>query len=784
MHYVTENLLNSVRKILPLKLRPDYSDLPKFPSDFLWGVGTSAYQVEGNITRNDWHVFTTTPEIKERIRLLSSLVTGEIDLQPAGEAVHHGNIEVLKEDLDRARLLGMNSYRFSIEWSRIQPGSVSVDDAAIQYYHDALEEMHTRGLKPIVTLNHLSLPVWVLTPPTGFVVTEDEGFCSSLRGWESEATVDAFVEFVKIVVERYKDRVDTWITINEPAATVVGIGYIAGVFPPGFNLEGERAKKAYFNLIRAHVRSYREIKSIYGNRPSSVGIAHAVMYPKVTNAATGMTLGAILGVIIGGGIGGNIGLYAFGQSAIPWGAGLGILLGLIAGVIMGGSQDKHKTATKQFDYFYNFHYLDSLITGRVDKAIQQSEKKRDYVDARTFLGLPISEEWKPHIDFIGINYYRSVYVFHNKIISIQAGFTGGAIDGDLRGKMEKYNLLNDLGWEIYPEGLFHFIKSLNDRYHLPILVTENGIPQFADRNRAPYITGHLQQLSRAIKGGAPVMGYIHWSLLDNWELQEAYSEDSRFGLFAVDRSIDIRSSGAMTYPRHITEGALALQYAISSGGIRGAIERFGVISPKGNKVEVGSKTKTSGGFWEGNTEDGSRLILYINALENENFQSRFIGMAFYDDVKRWVWLSGISFEGILKFSHDAYDFTARRDFEARISDGHIIDGKITEGHLMKRWSAKKLKLYGLWNIISGKPPFDKLYFSRMEGEGWIGKALLRSPPVWDVLDSIELEDEKLRFKYVGVEFKCDFSGEVINCFIGYDNKPAWIARKAPDGLPF
>lgn len=783
MHYVPEKLVSSVRRILPLKLRQDYSDLPRFPDDFLWGVGTSAYQVEGNITRNDWHVFTTTPEIKERIKLLSSLITREIDLQPAGEAVHHGNIEVLKEDLERARLLGMNSYRFSIEWSRIQPSPGYVDDAAIKDYHDALEEMHKRGLKPIVTLNHLSLPVWVLTPPSGFIVTEDEGFCNSLRGWESDATVDAFVEFVKIVVERFKDIVDIWITINEPVATVIGIGYIAGGFPPGFNLDGERAKKAYFNLTRAHVRSYREIKSIYGNRPSSVGIAHAVMYPKITNAAMGMTIGAILGIIVGGGIGANIGLYVLGQSAIPWGAGIGILLGIIAGVIIGGAQDKHKIAAKQFDYFYNFHYLDSLINGRVDKAIQQNEKKRDYEDTRTFLGLPVSEEWKPHIDFIGINYYRSVYVFYNKIMSMQADFTGGAIDNDLRGTMEKYNLLNDLGWEIYPEGLFHFIKTLNDRYHLPILVTENGIPQLADRNRAPFITGHLQQLSLAIKEGARVMGYIHWSLLDNWELLEAYSEGSRFGLFAVDRSIDIRSTGARTYPRHITEGALALQYAISSGRIREAIERFGMISPKGDRVEVGPEIKTAGAFWEGNTEDGQRFTLYINALENENLQSRFIGMVFYHDVKKWVRLS---FEGPLKFSHDTCGFTKERDFEARISDGDIIDGKIIEGDLMKRWSAKKLKLYGLWNIISGKPPFDKLYFSRMEGDdtGWKGKALLRSPPVWDVLDSIDLEGGKLRFKYVGVEYKCDISVDVINCFMGYDNKPSWIARKAPDGLAF
>ena len=410
-----DKLIKSITRKLPFKIRPDYSDLPQFPSDFLWGVGTSAYQVEGNITGNDWHVFTTSPEIKKRIKLLSSFITREIDLEPAGEAVHHGNIEVLKEDLDRARSLGINAYRFSIEWSRIQPDPGSIDGEALQYYHDVIEEMHKRDLKPIVTLNHLSLPKWVLTPPkTDFVVAiEDQDFRDSLRGWESNETVDAFVEFVKIVVEKYNDRVDTWITINEPVATVIGVGYIAGAFPPGFSLDGERAKKAYFNLIKG------SIKSMYGNKPSSVGIAHAMMYPKVTGAAMGMTIGAVLGVIVGGGIGANIGLFTLCPLALLWGAGIGIVFGFITGAIIGGSQDKHKTATKQFDYFYNLHFLDSLVKGRVDKAIQYSEAKRDYEDIETFLGIPFSEKWKSHIDFIGINYYRSVYVYYNKIMSIR-----------------------------------------------------------------------------------------------------------------------------------------------------------------------------------------------------------------------------------------------------------------------------------------------------------------------------------------------------------------------------
>ncbi|MCE8423436.1 MAG: hypothetical protein J5U16_05840, partial [Candidatus Methanoperedens sp.] len=163
-----------------------------------------------------------------------------------------------------------------------------------------------------------------------------------------------------------------------------------------------------------------------------------------------------------------------------------------------------------------------------------------------------------------------------------------------------------------------------------------------------------------------------------------------------------------------------------------------------------------------------------------------ISLAADYNFKKWVRLSRISFDGILRFSHEACAFSDRRDFEASTSDNDLIKGTIIEGVLRKSWSCKKLRLYGLWNIISGKPPFDILYFSRMEGDdtGWKGKALLSSPPVWDVLDAIDLDAGKLRFKYVGVEYKCDFSADIIKCFKGYDNKPSWTARKSPDGLMF
>ncbi len=471
------NLINRIKtKLQSVSRKPcsDFSDLPPFPADFLWGVATSAYQVEGNITGNDWYIFTTSPEIKRKIKILSSLAGREIDLEPAGEAVHHANIDVLKDDLDRARLLGMNAYRFSLEWSRIQPSPGSWDAQALMYYQNAIEEMHKRGLKPIATLNHLSLPKWVLTPPITEITPtiEDQGFRDSLRGWENEETIEAFAEFVKVVVGTYMDSVDTWITLNEPVGSIIGTGYIAGVWPPGFNLDGERAKKAYFNLLKAHVKTYRLIKSMYSDKPSFIGIAHAMMYSKVTHAASGTIISAVIGSIICGAAGGIAAFHFGGLSDIIGGASLGAIIGAGIGAVIGASLDKHKAARNQFDYFYNYHFLDSVISGRVDKAIQRRKAKREYENAKDFFGISSAEQWKPQIDFIGVNYYRSVYVYYLIGLAQAAGFSGGAFDNDLNGKAEKHNLLNDFGWEINPEGLYYILTKSLSEYSIIALKSE------------------------------------------------------------------------------------------------------------------------------------------------------------------------------------------------------------------------------------------------------------------------------------------------------------------------
>jgi beta-glucosidase len=90
---------------------------------------------------------------------------------------------------------------------------------------------------------------------------------------------------------------------------------------------------------------------------------------------------------------------------------------------------------------------------------------------------------------------------------------------------------NDLGWEIYPEGLAEFLREYA-KYRLPILITENGVPAENDDDRWVFIYMHLWQVARALANGIDVAGYLHWSLLDNYEWADGYA--ARFGLVGVD----------------------------------------------------------------------------------------------------------------------------------------------------------------------------------------------------------------------------------------------------------
>ncbi len=210
-----------------------------FPRGFLWGTATSAHQVEGNNTNNNWWAWEQQPG-----HILQEHKSGLACDWWGGR---------WREDFDRAAETGQNAHRLSIEWSRIQPAPDRWDEEALDRYIEMLRGLQERGIMPFVTLHHFTDPLWLV----------EQG------GWENEAVVQKFEAFVRKAVETLKDYVSYWFTINEPNVYAVE-AFLFGHFP--HERKGLRTMlNVMTNQVRAHAAAYHAIHSI---QPTArVGIA-------------------------------------------------------------------------------------------------------------------------------------------------------------------------------------------------------------------------------------------------------------------------------------------------------------------------------------------------------------------------------------------------------------------------------------------------------------------------------------------------------------------------------
>ena len=399
----------------------------RFPAGFLWGAATSAHQVEGGCDNNDWWAWEQAGRVAQR----------------SGAACDH--YHRFREDFDLARSLHHNAHRLSVEWSRIEPEEGKFSDPALGHYREVLQALVERGIEPVVTLLHFTLPRWL----------------AERGGWEYPGIEGLFERFATRVVAEYRDLARRWITINEPVVAVYK-GYLVGEWPPGKSSYPD-ALTAIRLMLRAHVRAYH---AIHGVQPAaSVGIAQHMLKLSICD---------------------------------PW-----------------SLRDQLSTGTR--DFLMNFLFLDALHTGALR------------VPGLFWERLPT----KRTLDFIGINYYTRDFV-RNGGFDLP-GLLGNACTLDHHQQVGKRS---SLGWEIYPEGLGHFLRRLK-RFQLPILITENGISTEKDEDRWMFLVLHLWQVARAISAGVPVTGYLHWSLLDNFEWANGY--DARFGLVAVDYATQRRT---------------------------------------------------------------------------------------------------------------------------------------------------------------------------------------------------------------------------------------------------
>jgi beta-glucosidase len=215
-----------------------------FPKDFIWGVAAAAHQVEGYHTNNQWYLWESTVDASGK-----PMISGG---QLSCMACDHWRRD--PQDIRLMKELGVKSYRFSVEWSRIEPKEGVFDSLAIRHYQDVCDSLIAAGIIPMATLHHFTNPIWF----------EKKG------AFEKMENVADFVRFAEVTYLALKDRVKWWCTINEPAVYVVG-GYFQGNMPPG-KKDARLAAVVLRNILEAHVQAYWKIKSLPGGDLMQVGL--------------------------------------------------------------------------------------------------------------------------------------------------------------------------------------------------------------------------------------------------------------------------------------------------------------------------------------------------------------------------------------------------------------------------------------------------------------------------------------------------------------------------------
>ncbi|MBX5484430.1 MAG: glycoside hydrolase family 1 protein [Myxococcaceae bacterium] len=335
-----------------------------FPEHFRWGTAIAGFQVDMGCPtlppercedrNSDWYAWITDPTI-------AADETSHLSGDPPTAAPGHW--ELYAEDYRLAKeVLHNNALRFSIEWSRIFPTSTvgvegfdalkKIADAdAIAHYHAELAELKKQGLRPLVTLNHYTLPLWIHDP---VACHQDLDTCPR-KGWvDRDGTVTEIAKYAGFVAQEFGGEVDTWATLNEPMAVVLP-GYIFPsadrTNPPGVSFHSDAARTVMLAMIEAHARMYDAvhahdtIDTDGDGKAAEVGVVYAMVPVRPKNPDNALD----------------------------------------------------RSAAKNIFYLYNSAFLNAVIKGDVDELL----------DRRTIVH---RDDLAGRMDYLGINYYTRVTV--------------------------------------------------------------------------------------------------------------------------------------------------------------------------------------------------------------------------------------------------------------------------------------------------------------------------------------------------------------------------------------
>ena len=434
-----------------------------FPTNFVWGVSTASYQIEGGAaeggrTPSIWDTFSRTPG---KVRNADN---GDI----AADHYHR-----YAEDVGLIAGLGLNAYRFSVSWPRIQPhGSGPVNQAGVDFYSRLIDEQLGRGITPYLTAYHWDLPQEL----------EDAD------GWGNRDTAYRFAEFVAILAERFGDRVRNWSTLNEPWCSSL-LGYASGVHAPG-RQEPATALRAIHHLLLGHGLAVGELRSGAPDARISLTLNLAAVRAKdpvadadAVRRVDGLQNRVFLDPLFLGRYPADV--QADTASITDWSF---VRDGDLAEI------------SRPIDLLGVNYYSPTTVATRLPGAEPVREDGHGASSASPWVAAD-------DVDFLRIPGRRTVMDW--------------LVDAD-----GLYEVLGRLTRD-YPAIPLMVTENgaAYDDY-----VDPGGAVH--DPDRVTYLREHLTAVRRAVADGADVRGYFVWSLLDNFEWSYGYSK--RFGIVYVD----------------------------------------------------------------------------------------------------------------------------------------------------------------------------------------------------------------------------------------------------------
>lgn len=438
-----------------------YKNIKNFPKDFLWGASTSAYQVEGA-----WN------EDGKGLSVIDMLNHPDdtSDFKVASDHYHR-----YKEDVKLFAEMGLKAYRFSIAWTRIIPNGVGeVNKKGIEFYNNLIDELNKYNIEPIVTMYHFDLPYEL----------EKQG------GWSNRDTIDAFVEYAKVLFENFGHKVKYWLTINEQNTMILHPGAIG--IPKGGKLPSKK-------------ELYQQNHNMLVAQAKVMNLCHEMF----TNAKIGPAL--------------NI-TTMYGETCNP----------------------NDAIAAHNWETLRGWSFLDLAVYGRYNRLFWSYLEDRELTPVILEGDMDILKSGNP--DFVAMNYYSTATIAESKGDSSDVSPRAGdqqimlGEPGVYRAAENPYVDKSKYGWVVDPVGLRMTLRKVSERYNLPILITENGYGDkdileendvINDDDRIDFIRNHLEQLQLAIADGVEMLGYCPWSAIDVVSTHQGYGK--RYGFIYVNR---------------------------------------------------------------------------------------------------------------------------------------------------------------------------------------------------------------------------------------------------------